>query len=238
LNLGYDVPRELPVMWLELYERSDARRTAALAPRLKESTRKRTPMRRRELITLFGSATAVCSLSAKCALPAAFPHKEPETQAKEPAATSESLIDQQLQSWMAKRHVPGLAACILNGNKITWRNGYGMANIAKQIPFSPDQTLFQIASVTKIITATAIMQLRDKGPLRLDDDVTTFLTFSVRNPNHPDRQITFRSLLKHTSSISDSEAIYSMCAPGDPTVSLEEMVTQYFTPKGGLRRAR
>jgi CubicO group peptidase (beta-lactamase class C family) len=119
---------------------------------------------------------------------------------------------------------------ILNGNKIAWRNGYGMANIAKQIPFSPDQALFQIASVTKIITATAIIQLRDKGLLRLDDDVNKFLKFSVRNPNHANRQITFRSLLKHTSSISDSEAIYSMCAPGDPTVSLEEMVTQYSTP--------
>jgi CubicO group peptidase (beta-lactamase class C family) len=192
------------------------------------------PMRRRELISLFGGAAAAYSLRAKYALTAASPHKEQETHAKEPAPTSESLVDQQLRSWMAKRHVPGLAACILNENKIVWRKGYGMANIAKQIPFSPDHTLFQIASVTKTITATAIMQLRDKGLLRLDDDVNDFLHFSVRNPHHPDRQITFRSLLKHTSSISDSEAIYAMCAPGDPTVSLEEVMTRYFTPKGRL----
>jgi len=176
----------------------------------------------------------MCSMRAAYALTEGSLHKQPSTRANEPAVTSGSLIDRRIKSWMAKRHVPGLAACILKGSKVLWCNGYGMANIAKRVPFSPDQTLFQIASVTKTITATAIMNLRDKGLLRLDDDVNKFLRFSVRNPSYPDRQITFRSLLKHTSSIIDNEAIYSLCAAGDPALSLEEMVTQYFTPNGLL----
>ena len=135
---------------------------------------------------------------------------------------------------MEKKNVPGLAACIAKGDKVVWSNGYGMANMTKKIPFTPDQTLFQIASISKTIAATAVMQLRDKGLLELDEDVNKFLKFSVRNPEHPDEPIIFKHLLTHTSSINDSDALYSIYAIGDPATSLEEAVTQYFTTKGSL----
>ena len=161
-------------------------------------------------------------------------HKKSEIHANEPAATPESLLDREIKNWMEKKNVPGLAACIAKGDKVVWSNGYGMANMTKKIPFTPDQTLFQIASISKTIAATAVMQLRDKGLLELDEDVNKFLKFSVRNPEHPDEPIIFKHLLTHTSSINDSDALYSIYAIGDPTTSLEEAVTQYFTTKGSL----
>jgi CubicO group peptidase (beta-lactamase class C family) len=145
-------------------------------------------------------------------------------------------IDQRIERWIEKNNVPGLAACIVHEDKIVWSNGYGLANMARKIPFTPDKTLFQIASITKTLTATAIMQLRDRGLFALDDDVNTFQTFSVRNPNHPGRPITFRHLLTHSSSIEDDDCIYSLYAVGDPTRSLEEVVKAYFTPNGALWR--
>lgn len=140
-------------------------------------------------------------------------------------------MDTQIVSWMERQNVPGLAACIAKGDKIVWSRGYGMANLTKRIPFTPDQTLFQIASVSKTITATAIMQLRDRGLFDLDDDVGRFLPFPVRNPRYPEQPITFRHLLTHTSSLDEGEAFYAAYAAGDPTQSLEEAVTRYFTSR-------
>ena len=65
-----------------------------------------------------------------------------------------------------------------------------------------DSTLFCIASISKTITATAVMQLWEQGLFELDDDVNDYLSFNVRNPNYPDVPITFRMLLTHTSSIN------------------------------------
>lgn len=149
---------------------------------------------------------------------------------------SERSIDQQIERWMEKNNVPGLAACIVHQDRIVWSNGYGFANRTTKSPFTPDGTLFQIASITKTITATAIMQLRDRGLFALDDDVNAFLPFSVRNPRHTERPITFRHLLTHTSSIDDDDCIYALYTTGDPARSLEEVVTAYFTPGGTLWR--
>ena len=143
-------------------------------------------------------------------------------------------MDKKIERWMEKECVPGFAACIVKGDRIVWSKGYGMANLTNNVPFTPDQTLFQIASVSKTFTATAIMQLRDKELFELDDDVNTLLKFPVRNPRHPDKPITFRHLLTHTSSLSEGESLYALYAAGDPATSLEEVVTQYFTPNGSL----
>lgn len=147
---------------------------------------------------------------------------------------SDRIMDQEIRRWMEKKYVPGLAACMARGDKVVWSHGYGMANIAKRIPYSPDRSLFQIASISKTITATAVMQLRDAELLELDQDVNKFLTFSVRNPNHPDKPITFRHLLTHRSSINDRDSLYSLYASGDPIVSLGAVITQYFTANGSL----
>ena len=156
-----------------------------------------------------------------------------KTSADDLAAARRSPLDKQIESWMEKRNVPGLAGCIVKGDKIVWSGGYGMADMTRNIRFTPD-TLSQIASVSKVITATAIMQLRDRGLLGLDEDVGKFMKFPVRNPRHPDQPITFAHLLTHTSSIEDADALCSTYAVGDPTMSLEEVVSQYFTPEGSL----
>lgn len=66
----------------------------------------------------------------------------------------------------------------------------------------------RVASVSKIVTALVVMRLVEQGRLDLDEDVSAKLGWSLRNPAFPDRPITLRQLLSHTSSVRDEGEIY------------------------------
>ena len=99
--------------------------------------------------------------------------------------------------------VPGLAAVIVKDGRIVCASAAGMADIGQKRPVTPD-TLFLIGSVSKTITATALMQLYDEGKFKLDDDIDNYLPFHVDIPFEPDAPVTFRQLLTHTASIDDN----------------------------------
>ncbi len=139
-----------------------------------------------------------------------------------------------IEKWMKKKNVPGLAACVVRGEEVTRSFGLGFADLTRQVPASPNDSLFHIASITKAITAVAIMKLYQERKLGLDDDINAFLGFEVRSPHWPDEPITFRHLLTHTASIKDHDATYGLYCAGDPKLSLEEIVTAYFSRSGDL----
>ena len=66
-----------------------------------------------------------------------------------------------------------------------------------------ERSLYRIASVSKLVTALALLRLMEQGKLALDTDVSNYLGFSLRNPHHPHRPLTLRMLLTHTSSLRD-----------------------------------
>jgi len=75
-----------------------------------------------------------------------------------------STLDQALPTEMSKDGLPSLAACIIKGDKIVWQNFYGFSNVAdKKAPTA--ETVYILASISKTVTATAIMQLWEKGQL-------------------------------------------------------------------------
>lgn len=79
---------------------------------------------------------------------------------------------------------------------------FGKADLARDISVS-DSTQFRIASISKTITALAVMQLYETGLLDLDENVSSYLGFDLVNPSHPQKAISARMLLSHTSSIID-----------------------------------
>jgi CubicO group peptidase (beta-lactamase class C family) len=95
---------------------------------------------------------------------------------------------------MSQGNIPSLAAGIVINDTLVWSNSYGdQPNL---------DTVYMIGSVTKMFTATAIMQLYDNNTLDLDTDIDNYIPFSVRNPNYPSTPITIRDLLSHSSGIS------------------------------------
>ena len=97
---------------------------------------------------------------------------------------------------------PSLNACIIKNNKTVWAKSYGYSDVYKSKKATIDD-IYLVGSVTKTITATALLQLYEKGYCNLDDDVSTYLPFNLKNPKFPDVNITLRMLLSHRSSIFD-----------------------------------
>jgi CubicO group peptidase (beta-lactamase class C family) len=114
-----------------------------------------------------------------------------------------SKVDSLVIGKLQDLHVPGLAAAKVENGKISWTRHCGFQDIQQKIPVT-DSTVFHIASISKTVTAAAVMQLEAKGYFKLDDDVNRFLPFRVVNPSFPAAPITFRQLLRHRTSIADN----------------------------------
>jgi CubicO group peptidase (beta-lactamase class C family) len=80
-------------------------------------------------------------------------------------------------------------------------------------------TMFRIASVSKLVTALGAMKLVEQGRLALDADVGDYLGYRLRNPHFPDQPITLRMLLTHTSSLRDEGGFKF-----DPLVDLKDVL--------------
>jgi uncharacterized protein (TIGR02246 family) len=114
----------------------------------------------------------------------------------------ETLLDPIFSERMEKLHIPGAAIAVVKDGKILFTKGYGVADIEKKTPVIPDKTIFRIGSITKVFTATAVMQLADSGRINLNDDVNKYLT-GDKVPNAFSQPITFANLLTHNSGLDE-----------------------------------
>jgi CubicO group peptidase (beta-lactamase class C family) len=114
-----------------------------------------------------------------------------------------SKVDSLVREELRLMRIPGLAAAKIEKGTISWTRYYGLQDIERNIAVS-DTTVFHLASISKTVTAAAIMQLHTRGYFKLDDEVNPFLPFRVVNPLYPNVPITFRQLLRHRSSLADN----------------------------------
>lgn len=98
--------------------------------------------------------------------------------------------------------LPGVVVSVVSGTRTVFTRGYGKADVAKNIPMDPDRSLVRIASITKLFTATAVMQQVEAGHLDLDEDVNTYLT-AFKIPRTYPQPITLQMLLSHTAGFED-----------------------------------
>lgn len=139
---------------------------------------------------------------------------------------------------LAQAQVPGAAVAIIDREAATpYAAAFGFADVAQGRRLTVD-TPMHLASVSKLFTATCLVQLFGRRGLDLHDDVNRFIDFEVRNPHHPDIPITPFELITHTSSISDEGYVGRLSeGNGDPTVSLPRFLASYLAP-GGSRYSR
>ena len=113
-----------------------------------------------------------------------------------------ALIDSVMRVGMADERIPGAAVLVMDRGRIILERGYGVADVATRRPVMPKSTRWPFASITKVITATALMQLVANGKVNLDTDVNTYLK-AVQVPATPGSSLTSRHLLTHTDALDE-----------------------------------
>jgi D-alanyl-D-alanine carboxypeptidase len=115
-----------------------------------------------------------------------------------------SRLDALAASFVVEQRMPGLAAGVVRDGSLAWTSTLGFADRASARPVELN-TLFRIASITKTFTATALLQLRDEGRLRLDDPLVAYVpeARAISDPHGPIDDLTLRRLLTHTSGLQN-----------------------------------
>ncbi len=144
-------------------------------------------------------------------------------------------LDQYIESVMNDKHIPGLSGALFKDKRLIWTGAFGYADISKNKLVTED-TLFLLASVTKVLTGTVAMQLYDQGLFDYHDSVNAYLPFPVHHAHHPQTEITVFMLLAHTSGIKDNWNVMPYY-PGDSPIPLGIYLEDYLTPAGAYYNA-
>lgn len=145
------------------------------------------------------------------------------------AAASERFrpVRETIRQQMTELAVPGLAVAVAQGGRIVWEEGFGLADRERRRA-ATEHTAFPIASVTKPMTATAIMRLVELGKLDLDMPANDYLPEDCRLKvwvGNPD-ELTVRRLANHTAGLTTCSNEYQ---PNDrvPMPSQEDSIRRY-----------
>jgi len=112
------------------------------------------------------------------------------------------LVDSAMLAGMARESIPGAAFVLVRKDRVILANGYGKADVRSGRAWDAARTIFPIASVTKVFTATAVMQLADQGRIDLNADINRYLT-SLRVPQTYAAPVTAAHLLSHTAGFDE-----------------------------------
>jgi len=150
------------------------------------------------------------------------------------AAPSKKSIDQTIERAMEEFHVPGMTVSVVYDGKVYYSAGHGIAEMDTDIPVTED-TLFQIASVSKALTAASLALLVDEGKVAWDAPVIDYLPeFRLYDP-WVTREFNVRDLLTHRSGLPLGAGDLLMFPEGNAT--REEIIEalRYLEPSTSFR---
>ena len=114
----------------------------------------------------------------------------------------ETFLDALIPSQLRNRDIAGAVVSVVKDGQVLFQKGYGYADVEAKKPVLPDQTLFRPGSISKLFTATAVMQLVEQGKLDLDGDINQYLDFAI--PKTYAQPVTLRQLLTHTGGFEET----------------------------------
>ncbi|MEL6660041.1 MAG: serine hydrolase domain-containing protein [Bacteroidota bacterium] len=170
-----------------------------------------------------------CFLITACN-PTTPPATEPEVETTNPVADS---LTAELDTFYQQGHITGLAVAVVSEDEVLYTNGFGYADLHMQKPYT-ENTVQNIASISKTLIGIALVKAQELGKLQLDDPINDYLPYEVVNPHFPEDVITIRHLTTHTSSIIDTELYdgesYILHSRQHDKADREQVVPEEFKP--------
>ena len=119
-----------------------------------------------------------------------------------PALEPKQLVDEELIQIFEQFELMGLSVGLIANGELAYSGSFGLAHESLKRPMSAD-TYLRIASISKLFTSLAVMQLWEKNLVKLDTPASVYLGWDLTHPKFPDQPITLRHLIDHRSGISD-----------------------------------
>lgn len=137
----------------------------------------------------------------------------------------EAFLDAYLAEQMEAHHIPGVVFTMVKDGEVFFSKGYGTADLERQIPFDPDQTMLTTASLGKAFTAVGALQLIERGLIGLNEDVRPYFTDSQIITNF-DKPLTIANLLTHTDGF-ETRLVGVLARTKDDRLPLGELLSTY-----------
>ena len=118
------------------------------------------------------------------------------------SADLEAFFDGIIPLQLERSDVAGASVLVMKDGQLLLQKGYGYSNFKDKKPVDPNTTIFRLASISKLFTWVAVMQLQEQGKLDLDTDINQYLDFQIRPAFG--RPITIRNLMTHTGGFEEA----------------------------------
>ncbi|MFC8191946.1 serine hydrolase domain-containing protein [Cellulomonas sp. NPDC057328] len=182
--------------------------------------RRRRTVRRTALALVGAAALATLGACAAAPEPPGPPPQQPASTAGLTREDVDAWLDGTVPEALEEGRIAGATVAVVHDGEVVTTRGFGVADVAADTPVDPERTLFRVGSVSKMLTATAVMQLVAAGDVDLDTDVEQYTDLDLDLP-HP---VTLRHLLTHTAGFE--ERVAGLIGSGDTPPDLRRSLVE------------
>ena len=144
--------------------------------------------------------------------------------ANQPVKSAVNVVKTWLQAQHQYEQIPGISLAIVHDQEIVWQGGFGVQDPRSALP-AKENTIYSICSISKLFTSMAMMQLRDKGLLDLDDSIDELLPwYDLKQRFDSSPPVTVRAMLTHSAGLPRESDFPYWSLPDFPFPSREQML--------------
>lgn len=143
--------------------------------------------------------------------------QNPDIQPRSDYLAVTEAVEKLISRQMEEKKLPAISIALVDDQDIVWAKGFGLADPDNEIPANAE-TVYRIASLSKLFTDMSVMQLAEEGKLDIDAPITIYLPgFQPQNPFN--KHITLRQIMSHRSGIVREPPVGHYFDPTEPTVA-------------------